>query len=72
MRPVIDYIKGTSGLLLVTFLLLLAILFFFVFNIAYAAAVAFIAIIAVLLIPYYFGRKNQPEEAGNYSLKKIK
>jgi len=42
------------------------------FNALYAAALAILAIVAIIVLPYYFGRPNQPEKAGNYKLKKIK
>jgi O-antigen/teichoic acid export membrane protein len=69
---ILNYFKGAFGLVLVAILFLLAIVFFFFFNSIYAMAVAILAIVAILVLPYYFGRKNSPEEAGNYNLKKVK
>jgi hypothetical protein len=72
MKPVIKYFKGIGGLILVALLGILAVVFFFVFNSLYAVALSVLAIIALLVLPYYFGRKDQPEKKGNYKLKKIK
>jgi hypothetical protein len=66
------YLKGIGGLILVGLLAILAIVFFAVFNSIYAMALVLLAIAAIIVLPYYFGRKDQPEQTGNYSLKKIK
>ncbi len=67
-----DWFEGVSGLLLAAFITLLAVLFFFVFNLVYATAVSIILVIAILILPYYFGRKNEPEKKDNYDLKQVK
>jgi hypothetical protein len=67
-----EYLKGIGGLILVGVLGILALVFFVFFNMAYAAAVTLIAIAVVLVLPYYFGRHDQPEQKGNYTLKKVK
>jgi hypothetical protein len=69
---IIKYLKGIGGLILVVCLAILAVVFFAVFNSLLAVAMAILAIVAIILLPYYFGRKDQPEQSGNYSLKKIK
>ena len=66
------YLKGIGGLILVGLLAILAVVFFFFFNVAYAATLAILAIVAIIVLPYYFGRKNSPEEKGNYRLRKVK
>lgn len=68
----IDYFRGIWGLVIVAILVILAIVFFAVFNMLYVAALFFLAIIAILLLPYYFGRKNKPEKEDNYLLNKVK
>jgi hypothetical protein len=72
MRQIIDFFKGAFGLFAIVFVGLLAVLFFFVFNSAYAIAIAIVGIITILVLPYYFGRQNQPEKKGNYKLRKVK
>jgi ABC-type transport system involved in cytochrome bd biosynthesis fused ATPase/permease subunit len=72
IKTAINYLKGVGGLILIILLGILAIIFFAVFNMAYAAALFVLAIVTILILPYYFGRQDQPEKKGNYRLKKIK
>jgi len=72
MLKTVDYFKGFGGLILVAILGVMAIIFFAIFNMAYATALSVLAIVAILVLPYYFGRQDQPEKKGNYRLRKIK
>ncbi|MFH0869165.1 MAG: hypothetical protein V1839_02980 [archaeon] len=67
-----DYFKGVGKLIIIGILVLLAGIFFFVFNMLYAAAVFVFAIAAIIFIPYFVGRPDSPEKKNSYSLKKVK
>jgi hypothetical protein len=72
MKTVMNYFTGFSGLILVAVLSIIAIMFFAIFNMAYTTALFVLAIVAILIVPYYFGKQDLPEKKGNYSLRKIK
>jgi len=67
-----DYFKGVGKLIVIGVLLLLAGIFFFVFNMLYAAIIPLFIIAAVILLPYFVGRADGPEKKNSYSLKKVK
>lgn len=68
-----SYFKGFAQLILVLILGLVVLIGFLLFSAVYEIAVVLILIIAaILILPYFFGKKYPPETAGSYTLKKIK
>ncbi len=66
------YFKGIGIIVLVILLVMAAALFYFVYDLAYVAAVLVLVIVGILIFPYFLGRKDKKAKKGSYRLKKIK
>jgi uncharacterized membrane protein len=72
MSKVVSYFKGVVGLVAVVILAILAAVFLFLFNMVYASIIMVLGIIAILLVPYYFGKKYEKEKPETYEIENIK
>tara|TARA_Y100000310_G_scaffold304365_1_gene343439 strand:- start:6215 stop:6436 length:222 start_codon:yes stop_codon:yes gene_type:complete len=72
MKTLFGYLKGIPLLFAIVLSLIIVGVFLLFFSALYALAVAILLVLAVFVVPYYVGRKDQPEQAGEYKLKDIK
>ncbi len=65
-----QYVKGILVLLAASVLIAIAGVVYFIYKQTEATIVLVIVLMGITTLPYFLGKKSEPEKKGNYKLKK--